>query len=91
MQKLLDHVELIFGLCYILSLLELLHMLIKYTQGIYDFVEAIKMRKYELYEFYNTLECKFRDEAFNAFHDLLVGKHDGLSLVFIKSPTTDDD
>jgi len=83
-------VELIFGLCYILSLLELLHMLIKYAQGIYDFVEAIRMHKYELYELYNTLECKFRDEAFNAFHDLLVGKHDG-SLVFIKSPTIDDD
>ncbi len=44
------------------------------------------MRKYELYELYNTLECKLRDEAFNAFHDFLVGKHDGLSLVFIKSP-----
>ncbi len=91
MQKLLDHVELIFGLCYILSLLELLHMLIKYAQGIYDFVEAIRMCKYELYELYNNRECKFRDETFNAFHDLLVGKHDGLFLVFIKSPTTNDD
>jgi hypothetical protein len=66
-------------------------MLIKYAQGIYDFVEAIRMCKYELYELYNNRECKFRDETFNAFHDLLVGKHDGLFLVFIKSPTTNDD
>jgi len=49
-QKLLDHVELIFGFCYILSVLELLHMLIKYAQGIYDFVEVIRMCKYELFE-----------------------------------------
>ncbi len=41
-QKLLDHVELIFWLCYISSLLELLHMQIKYAQGIYYFVEVIR-------------------------------------------------
>jgi hypothetical protein len=45
-------------------------MPIKFAQGIYDFVEAIRIRKYELYELYNNLECKFKDEAFNAFHDL---------------------
>jgi hypothetical protein len=66
-------------------------MPIKYAQDIYDFVEAIRMRKYELYELYNNIECKFRDETFNAFHDLLVRKHGGSSLVFIKSPTIDDD
>jgi hypothetical protein len=49
-------------------------MLIKYAQGIYDFVEAIRMCKYELYELYNNLGCQFRNETFNAFHDLLVGK-----------------
>jgi len=38
-----------------------------------------------------NIECKFRDETFNAFDDFLVGKHDGLSLVFIKSPTINDD
>jgi hypothetical protein len=35
--------------------------------------------------------CKFKDEAFNAFHSLLVGKHDGLPFLFIKSPTINDD
>jgi len=38
-----------------------------------------------------NIECKFRDETFNAFDDLLVGKHDGLSLVFIKSLAINDD
>jgi hypothetical protein len=65
-------------------------MLIKYAQGIYDFVEA-RMCKYELYELYNNLGCQFRNETFNAFHDLLVGKNDGLSLIFNKSPTINDD
>jgi hypothetical protein len=66
---------------------ELVHTLIKYTQGkdvyICDFVEAIKMCKVKLYELYINHECKFKDEAFNAFHSLLVGKHDGLPLLFI--------
>jgi hypothetical protein len=94
LQKLLD-LELIFGLHCILPLLELIHTLIKYTQGkdvyICDFVEAIKMCKVKLYELYIDHECKFKDEAFNAFHSLLVGKHDGLPLFFIKSLSIDDD
>jgi hypothetical protein len=94
LQKLLD-LELIFGLHCILSLLELVQTLIKYTQGkdvyICDFVEAIKMCKVKLYELYIYHECKFKDETFNAFHSLLVGKHDGLPLLFIKSLTIDDD
>jgi hypothetical protein len=49
------------------------------------------MCKDKLYELYNDLECKFKDETFNAFHSLLVGKHDGLPLLFIKPPTIDDD
>jgi hypothetical protein len=70
-------------------------MLIKCTQGrdvfICDFVEAIKMCKVKLYELYIDHECKFKDEVFNAFHSLLILKHDGLPLLFIKSLTIDDD
>ncbi len=70
LQKLLD-LELIFGLHSILSLLELVHNLIKYTQGkdvyICDFVEAIKMCRVKIYELYIDHECKFKDEAFHAF------------------------
>jgi hypothetical protein len=94
LQKLLD-LELIFGLHCILPLLELVHTLIKYTQGkdvyICDFVEAIKMCRTKLYELYIDLKCKFKDEVFNVFHILLARKHDGLLLLFIKSPTIDDD
>jgi hypothetical protein len=49
------------------------------------------MCKAKLYELYIDLKCKFKDEAFNAFNILLVGKHDGLPLPFIKSPTIDGD
>ncbi len=93
LQKLLD-LEHIFTLHYIL-LLELVHTLVKYTQEkdvyICDFVEAIKMCKVKLYELYIDHECKFKDEVFSAFHSLLARKHDGLPLLFIKSPTIDDD
>jgi hypothetical protein len=94
LQKLLD-LELILGLHGILPLCESIHTLIKYTQGkdvyICDFVEAIKMCKVKLYELYIDHEFKFKDEAFNAFHNLLPRKHDGFPLLFIKSPTIDDD
>ncbi len=94
LQKLLN-LEFILRLHCILLLLELVHTLIKYAQGkgvyICDFVEAIKMCKDKLYVLYNDLEYKFKDEDFNAFHNLLVGKHDGMPLLFIKSPTIDDD
>jgi hypothetical protein len=43
-----------------------------------------------MYKLYNDLECKFKGEAFNGFH-LLEGKHEGLSLIFIKSPLGDVD
>jgi hypothetical protein len=56
-----------------------------------DFVEVIRMCIVKLYELYIDLECKFKDETFNAFHSLLARKHDGLFLLFIKSPTIDDD
>jgi len=49
------------------------------------------MCRVKLYELYIDPKCKFKDEAFNAFHSLLVGKHDGLPLPFINSPTIDDD
>jgi hypothetical protein len=94
LQNLLD-LELILGFHCILSLLELVHNLIKHTQRkdvyICDFVGAIKMCGVQLYELYIDHECKFKDEAFNAFRSLLVGKHVGLLLLFIKSPTIDDD
>jgi hypothetical protein len=35
--------------------------------------------------------CKFKDEAFNRFHSLLVGNHDGLHVSFVKSPIGDND
>jgi hypothetical protein len=95
LKKLLN-LKFILRLHCILPFLELVHTLIKYVQGrgvyICDFVEAIKMCKDKLYVLYNDLECKFKDEAFNAFHSLLVGKHDGMPLLFINgSPTIDDD
>ncbi len=94
LQKLLD-LELIIGLHCILPLLELVHTLIKYTQGkdvnICDFVEAIKMCRAKLYELHIDPKCKFKDEAYNAFHSLLARKHDGLPLLFIESPTIDND
>lgn len=43
-----------------------------------------------MYKLYNDLECKFKGEAFNGFH-LLEGKHEGLFLIFIKSPLGDVD
>jgi hypothetical protein len=49
------------------------------------------MCRAKLYELYIDPKCKFKDEAFNAFHILWVGKHDGLLLPFIKSLTIDDD
>jgi hypothetical protein len=49
------------------------------------------MCRTKLYELYIDPKCKFKDEAFNGFHSLLVGKHDGLPLLFIKSPAIDDD
>jgi hypothetical protein len=94
LQKLLD-LELIIVLHHILPVLELVHILIKYIQGkdvcICDFVEIIKMYRAKLYEFHIDPKCKFKDEAFNAFHSGLVRKHDGLPLFFIKSPTIDND
>ncbi len=88
-QKLLD-IELIFGLHYILPFLELVHMLIKYAQRqdvyICDFVEAIKMCKSKMYELYNDLECKFKDEVFNGFHRFLDGKHEVFAFDFHKIP-----
>ncbi len=98
-QKLLD-IELIPRLHCILPCLKLVHMLIKYAQGrdvyIYDFVEAIKMCKSKMckskmYQLYNDLECKFKDEVFNGFHKFLDGKHEVLPLIFTKSPLGDDD
>jgi hypothetical protein len=32
-------------------------MLIKYAQGIYDFIEVIRMCKYELFELYNNIDA----------------------------------
>ncbi len=89
-QKLLD-VKFIFGHC-ILPFLELVHMLFKYAKGlryvyIYDFVEAIKMFMSKFYEVYNDHEWKFQCIPYV----LLIGKHDRLPLVFIKSPTIHDD
>lgn len=49
-----------------------------------DFIEAIWMCKCKLYQFYNGLECKFKDEALNKLHSLLVGNHDGLHVIFVK-------
>ncbi len=49
------------------------------------------MCKAKLHELYIDPKCKFKDETFDAFHNLLVRKHDGLPLFFIKSPTIDDD
>ncbi len=93
-QKLLD-IELILSLHYILPFLELVHMLIKYAQRqdvyICDFVETIKMCKSKMYELYNDLECKFKDEVFNGFHIFLDGKHEVLPMIFTKSPLGDDD
>jgi hypothetical protein len=69
-----------------LPLLELVHTLIKYTQGkdvyICDFVETIKMCRAKLYELHIDPKCKLKDEAFNAFHNLLARKHDELPLLF---------
>jgi hypothetical protein len=45
----------------------------------------------KLDQFYNDLQCKFKDEAFIRFHDLLVGNHDGLHVSFVKSPIGDND
>jgi hypothetical protein len=55
------------------------------------FVEAIKTCKSKMYKLYNDLECKFKGEAFNGFHNLLKGKHEGLPLIFTKSPLADVD
>jgi hypothetical protein len=64
LQKLLD-LELIFGFHCILPLLELVHTLIKYTQGkdvyICDFFEVIRMCRTKLYELYIDPKCKFKD------------------------------
>ncbi len=90
MQKLLD-IELIFYLHYILPFLELVHMLIKYAQGqdvyIYDFVEAIKMCKSKMYKLYNALNASSKMKL-SRFLD---GKHEVLLLIFIESPSSDDD
>jgi hypothetical protein len=39
-----------------------------------------------MYKLYNDLECKFKGEAFNGFHNLLESKHEELPLIFTKSP-----
>jgi hypothetical protein len=44
-----------------------------------------------MYKLYNDLECKFKGKAFNGFHNLLEGKHEGLPLIFTKSPLGDVD
>ncbi len=86
--------ELILGLHCILSLLELVHTLISIPKrDVYscDFIEAIWMCKCKLYQFYNDLKCQFKVEAFIKFHSLLVGNHDGLDVIFVKSPIDDND
>ncbi len=70
-----------------MPLLELVHTLISISKKdvyICDFIEAIWMCKCKLYQFYNGLECKFKDEALNKLHSLLVGNHDGLHVIFVK-------
>jgi hypothetical protein len=39
----------------------------------------------------NDFEYKFNNEVVKTFHSFLAKNHDELALIFVKSPTCDDD
>jgi hypothetical protein len=93
-QKVLN-VKLIFSLHCIMLIFEFAHTLIKYAIGkdvyINDFVETIRKCKFKLYKMCIDFEYKFNDEVFKTFHSFLAKNHDELALIFVESPTCDDD
>jgi hypothetical protein len=65
-------IEFILGLCCILPLFEIIHMLFKIAQGkdvsVYYFVNFVKLVQDELYKPYCDPYAKFEDLVFNDFN-----------------------
>ncbi len=85
-----DDLDVLLSLVCILPILEIVHSLIKFSQGndnfICDFVGVVKIYQTQMYSLFVDPTTKFQVEMFQEYHALLDRVHESITLKRITMP-----
>ncbi len=85
-----DDLNVLFSLACVLPILEIVHSLIKFSQGndnfTCDFVNVVKIYQAQLYSSFVDPTTKFQVEMFYEYHTLLDCVHESIPLKWIPMP-----